>query len=132
MSQINDNFLQDLEFKGDFKAAPNGDFSIIKGIENLKQALYHRLITVQGSLVHRPEYGVGVQTFQNDVGSLARQRQLALIIKQQFEQDARVSEVKTIKFNKDANGVFFIQYVVEAVGIGELTDTVEPFGDLTF
>lgn len=132
MSQINDNFLQDLEFKSDFKAAPNGDFSIIKGIENLKQALYHRLITVQGSLVHRPEYGVGVQTFQNDVGSLARQRQLALIIKQQFEQDARVSEVKTIKFNKDANGVFFIQYVVEAVGIGELTDTVEPFGDLTF
>lgn len=131
MSQINDSFFQDLEFKSDFKAAPNGDFQFIKGIENLKQALYHRLITVPGSLVHRPEYGVGVQLFQNDIGSLAKQRQLALIIKQQFEQDSRVSEVKTIKFNKDEQGVFFIQYVAEAVGIGEITDAVQPFGVLT-
>jgi phage baseplate assembly protein W len=132
MSQVEDNFLQDLEFKGDFKSAPNGDFALIKGIENLKQALYHRLITVPGSLVHRPGYGVGVQQFQNDVSSLPRQRQLALIIKAQFEQDARVSEVKTIKFEQSSSGELVIQYVITAVGLGDLTDSVQPFGDLTF
>jgi phage baseplate assembly protein W len=133
MSQIQDSYLEDLEFiKGDFKPAPNSDFQLIKGIENLKQALYHRLITVPGTLVHRPLYGVGVKRWQNQLGSLAKQQELALVIKQQFEQDSRVSELVTVRFKQESDGLFAVQYVVNAVGTGEFSNTVDPFGDLTF
>lgn len=129
---IDEFYKIDLLHNGDFVAAPNGDFALAKGLVNLKQALFHRLITVPGSLVHRPLYGVGVQLWQNDVGSVARQRELANAIKEQFEQDERVDELKSIKVSKiKENGTFEVTYKVEVSGGQLLEETVDPFGELT-
>lgn len=45
-----------LDNNGRFRVA-NGDFVIVKGVPNLKQAIRHRLITEPGELLHYPEYG---------------------------------------------------------------------------
>jgi len=132
MSGVEDSFLIDLEFRGSIIAAPNGDIQLIKGTENLKQALFNRLTTVKGTLAHRPDYGVGVQLWQNDVASISRQQALAVEIKRQFEEDERVEKVTSvlIRPNPDKQGEFLVQYKVLAVAIGELEDTVNPFGEI--
>lgn len=131
MSRIDENFLIDLEFG--VKEAQNGDIQLISGIENLKQALFNRLITVKGSLSHRPDYGVGVQLWQGAVGSIDKQRQLAMEIKKQFEKDTRVSKVTSVAIKPDESNpsIFIVQYKIEAVGIGELVADVQPFGDFS-
>lgn len=129
---IDEFYKIDLLHDGDFKAAPNGDFALAKGVTNLKQALFHRLITVPGTLVHRPLYGVGVKLWQNDVGSISRQRDLATTIKQQFEQDERVDEVTGVRVEKiNENGTFEVTYKVQVSGGQLLEETVNPFGEIT-
>lgn len=132
MSRIDDFYKVDLYHNGDFVPAPNGDFSLAKGLTNLRQALLHRLITVPGSLVHRPLYGVGVQLWLNDVGSIGRQRELANAIKEQFEQDPRVEELTGIQVtNLQNDGTFELIYKVKVSGGQLLEETVNPFGELT-
>lgn len=132
MSRIDEFYKIDLLHTGDFLAAPNGDFSLAKGLVNLKQALFHRLVTVPGALVHRPLYGVGVQLWQNDIGSIGRQRELANAIKEQFEQDERVDELTGIQITNISNdGTFELIYKVKVSGGQLLEETVNPFGELT-
>lgn len=133
MASINDEFYKiDLLHKADFVPAPNGDFSLAKGIINVKQRLFHRLITVPNSLVHRPLFGVGVQRWQNDIATIARQRDLASLIKEQFEQDEAVEKLESIQIvNTKENGTFELRYKVKIIGFGLVDETVSPFGDLT-
>jgi phage baseplate assembly protein W len=131
MSLADDFYLVDINFNNDIKPAPNGDFQLITGINNLRQALFNRLVTVKGSLSHRPLYGVGVQLYQNDVSTLAKQRQIALEIRNQFKQDFRVNDVTGVSFEAMPDGQFTITYKVEANGLGTVTDTVNPFGEFT-
>lgn len=132
MSEIDNFYKIDLLHNGDFVAAPNGDFALAKGVVNLKQALFHRLITVPGSLVHRPEYGVGIKLYQNDISSITRQRDLANAIVSQFEQDFRVVKVVGVSITKiKDNGTFEIKYRIEVSGGQLLEETVDPFGDFT-
>jgi phage baseplate assembly protein W len=130
MSQFNDFFLEDIHFDGDVSSAPNGDIQTVAGIKNLKQALFNRLVTVKGSLAHRPEYGIGVKLYQNKISSLGKQRELALEIKAQFEQDFRVDKVESVSFKDSGNGLFIIQYKVNAKGLGQIEEAVNPFGDI--
>jgi len=132
MSAIDDSFLIDIEFTRGIKAAPNGDIQLIKGQENLKQALFNCLITVPGTLAHRPTYGVGVKRWQNDIASISRQQALAIEIKRQFEKDQRVEKVTSVQIllDPDRMGLFLVRYKVIAVGVGELENTVDPFGDI--
>ena len=131
MSQIDNFYKIDLLFRSDFIPAPNGDFGLAKGLVNLKQALFHRLITVPGSLVHRPDYGVGVKRWQNDLSTIDKQRELANIIKSQFEQDERVDELLGVRFVNDGNGQFTIYYRVSVSGGKLLEEETNPFGEIT-
>ena len=131
MSKADDFYLVDLRFDGDFVAAPNGDFQTIAGLNNLKQALFNRLVTVPGSLAHRPGYGVGAKLYQNAVASLDKQKQLAIRIKEQFEQDFRVEKVTGVSFTQQPQGFFLVVYRVVARGIGEISGTFNPFGDIS-
>lgn len=86
----------DIAHVGTFIRTPSGDLGTITGIANVKNALFHRLITVPGSLAHRPTYGVGLPLYLNALSSFGKQQQLASIIREQFELDPRVAEVTTI------------------------------------
>ena len=122
MSKIEESFFQDLDFGiGDFSTAPNGDFDTIKGLNNLKQRLFNRLITVKGTLAHRPDYGVGLPLYQNALDSLGKQRELALKIKEQFVQDSGVESVESVIIKKENNKTI-IQYKINAKGLGSVSD----------
>ena len=93
MADLKEFLGKDLAHVDDFLVTPTGDIDIITGLSNVKNALFHRLVTEQGSIVHRPNYGVGIKQFQNSLSSFSRQQALAKIIQEQFEQDPRVIKV---------------------------------------
>jgi hypothetical protein len=106
-----------------------GNLEKISGLDNVRQQLYHRLITVPGSIVHRPNYGVGAQNFQNVTLTIARQRELALRVQEQFSQDDRVVRVLGLSFSADEfqPEKFTIICRVELQGYGETELNFQPF-----
>jgi hypothetical protein len=99
MANLEEFLGTDIAFKGDFLRTATGDLDTISGLESVKNALFHRLITTPGTLIHRPDFGVGIKDFQNAPATLDSQRQLALRIKEQFELDPRVEEVIGVRMN---------------------------------
>lgn len=92
MAKIDDALLQDIKHKKDFFQV-DGDLALVKGLENLKQALLRRLVTHPGRLIHRPEYGVGIKDFQNAPLTLKTKETVAQRIGDNFIRDPRVNEV---------------------------------------
>ncbi len=132
MASIIEVFKRDLAFVGDFIKTPTGDIDTVTGLRNFKDALFRRLITTPGSLVHRPGYGVGVKSYKNSINSLAKREKLARTIKQQFEQDPRTVEVVSIGFTFDdyKPETIKVHATVEAVGYGKVDIEFSPFGGL--
>lgn len=89
---ITDSLKTDLSFS----VTSGGDVGTISGLANLKRALMHRLLTVPGTLVHRPSYGVGIGQYQNAPSSFSIQQKLAHLIQEQFQQDPRVKEISSV------------------------------------
>ena len=130
MADVNEIFLEDIAFGSDMRVASNGDLQVASGIANIKQQLLHRLITQPGTLVHRPDYGVGVKDFQNAVNSISNQRALALRIEEQFKRDIRVNDVLNISVENrdDKPEQVIIRIKVLLVGLGEVDLSFKPFG----
>lgn len=129
MSKAEDFYLVDLEFQNDLVPSASKDLQIINGQKNAIQALFNRLITVPGSLAHHPLYGVGAKLYQNKIADLSSQRELAIKIKSQFEQDFRVDKVVSVSFSQKESGEFLVRFKVKLAGSVETTVTFNPFGD---
>lgn len=131
MAEIDEFFLMDLAHTGSLLESSSGDLDVVSGLSNLRQALYHRLITRPGSLIHRPDYGVGIKDFQNAVGSIATFRQLAQAIDEQFRQDFRVKDVRGVSIEQDPNNPSLFKVVVKitADGYDEVELAFVPFGE---
>jgi len=134
MPNLEDTFLTDLahETTEGFKRAADGDLDQVSGLENIKNSLLRRLQVTPGSLVHRPNYGVGIKDFLNGVNSIDNQRTLALRVKEQFEQDFRVVEVLGLRVSSEDTRpekvVIFIR--VKLVGYGDQDLQFIPFGEV--
>lgn len=132
MSELDDFLKTDFAFKSDFVVTPTGDLELLSGLENLKDALFRRLVTTPGALIHRPEYGVGLKNYQNAINGIENQRRLAGTIKEQFEQDPRVEKVTGVSFNVDDNkpDTIKVNCSVSVVGYGETGFSFIAFGDV--
>lgn len=133
MATIEEFYKRDFAFKSDFVVTASGDLDTVTGLENLKDALYRRLITHPGSLVHRPNYGVGIKDYQNAPGSLAVQRRLALRIQEQFERDPRVEKVTGVSVNVPDSlkpDLFKVTVRVKPAGYDETQMQFIAFGDV--
>lgn len=108
-----DFYLVDLAFQSDFVITPAGDLETITGLDNLKQALFHRLITQPGTLIHRPNYGVGIKSFQNSVNSAANQAEIFSRVREQFSKDTRVEEVTGIQFKINDTRPDMLQIIIK-------------------
>lgn len=130
MANIDETFLEDIAFGSDLAISPSGDVQTATGIANIKQQLLHRLITQPGSLIHRPDYGVGVKDFLNGINSISNQRALAVRIEEQFKRDIRVDDVLNVAVNSDDSRpeLVIISIKVLLVGLGEVDLTFKPFG----
>lgn len=89
----------------------------------------NRLITVAGSLSHRPTYGVGIKTYQSALATITKKRELAKAIEEQFLQDERVTSLDSVTFLKqEQDGTFIVKYKITSAG-GELVEEFDPFGE---
>jgi hypothetical protein len=131
MSTIEEALLNDLLHNDDLRSTAGGSLETISGLLNLKQALFHRLITTPGALVHRPDYGVGIKDYQNSVNSIDNKRKMATAIVEQFSRDSRINEVSGIRItNEDDDPSKVLVYVrVKAAGYDEITLEFKPFGE---
>jgi phage baseplate assembly protein W len=131
MATIEEVLKTDLAFTDDFKVTATGDIDIISGLANIKQALFNRLVTSPGSLIHRPTYGVGIKDYQNSPSSLASQQLLAKKIQEQFLQDERIEAVTgvQIKFNDLTPEKTTILVKVKVKGYDESAFAFIPFGE---
>lgn len=101
MANIDQVLLTDLANNGDLVKSPTGDLDKVSGFANLQQALFHRLVTTPGTLVHRPEYGVGIKQYQNGINSLQIQQQIALKIRDNFLRDERIEDVTGVSVDSE-------------------------------
>lgn len=131
MIDINDVYKKDLHFDFDIKTTPTGDISVVNGVESVRLALFRRLITSKGSIIHRPDFGVGIKDFQNGLNSYSNQTTLANLIKEEFEKDPRVQSVSKvrIKNNNSDPSLLEISISVNILGVGDNSLTFIPFGD---
>lgn len=131
MATIEEFLKRDIAHKGDFLVTSTGDLDTISGLENVQNALFHRLITSPGSLIHRPNYGVGIKDFQNSINDIENQRRLALRIQEQYELDPRVEEVLGVRVDvgdlTPEKIIVTVRYNV--LGYGEVTSRFIPFGE---
>lgn len=132
MALIDDFYQRDLSFKQDFVVTAAGDLELIEGLENLKQALFHRLITQPGTLMHRPDYGVGIKSFQNALNSGANRAELFNRIREQFAQDPRIESVSGLEFKylDQTADKLEILVRVKPVGYEEQQFAYIPFGEV--
>ncbi len=113
-----------------FSKTSSGDLGTINGLMNLERALFRRLVTVPGTLVHRPTYGVGVLLYQNAPATFAIQQKLSSLIQEQFEQDPRVESVTSVQFiTEDDPRMTKIAVSIKVVGYTEQVMTFTPFGE---
>lgn len=126
-----DLYKTDLSFKSDMQVKPSGDLDLISGLDNVKESLFRRLITSEGSILHRPGYGVGIKNWQGALNSLQNQRELALAIKEQFEQDPRVEKLLGVSITSSDAQPDLVKVLirVQIVGYGEQQFSYIPFGD---
>lgn len=129
MATAEEIYRRDLAFDKDFIKTPTGDLDTQAGVKNYRDALFRRLITTPGSLVHRPNYGVGIKGFRNSMATLATKQRIARIIKQQFEEDPRTVEVGAVGVEVDdlTPELTKIHVRVQAVAYGELQLEFAPF-----
>ena len=130
MSRTDDLLLTDIAHSKDLLRAADGDLDTIKGIANVREALFRRLMTTPGSLIHRPEYGVGIKSWQNATMTLDNQRSLAKKIQQQFERDFRVAQVTSVRVIQDpqvpGKVTIFVKVIID--GYEEASMEFVPFG----
>ncbi len=131
MASILEVMKTDFAHRGDYLPAKTGDFDVVSGLENLRQAIFHRLLTEPGTLIHRPQYGVGIKQWQNAPNSLANQMALASRIEEQCLQDPRVESVERVQVTlDDANpDRIRVAVLIKPVGYDEVTLEYVPFGE---
>lgn len=129
---MSDLYKTDISFKDDLVVTPTGDLDLSSGLGNLKESLFRRLLTTPGTLMHRPEYGVGIKDFQNSLSTISNQTRLAQVIKRQFELDSRVESVLGISVKVDNLMADLVQINVRVkpVGYAETMMSFIPFGDV--
>lgn len=127
-----DTYLTDILHVKDMGATASGDRALISGEDNLLNALFHNLVTTPGSLIHRPNFGVGIKSFQNRISRLSEQQALALRIKSQFELDPRVEAVSSVKviYDQTNPSKTVLAIKIKPVGREELTFRSQPFGGI--
>lgn len=78
-----------LELKGD----NDGKLALVKGVENLKQSLFIRLITPRGGYLGHPDYGSRIQDYLGNKNSEENSVMIDVEIERTLRSDARVTKV---------------------------------------
>ena len=86
-------FERDVELRGRRLLGVDGDFAVVAGAANLKQALRHRVETEEGELSFHPTYGSGLMRVRGSVNGPTAGLLCAQLARAAVESDPRVSAV---------------------------------------
>lgn len=122
----------DIKHESDFVNDGMGDLETIEGLDNIRAAILRRLMTVPGSVAYRPDYGVGLQNYQNAPLSSGMQSSLALRIQEQLPLDPRIESVGSVEFqlSDTTAGLVTIIVSVKIKGYGDAEFNFTPFGEV--
>jgi phage baseplate assembly protein W len=101
LRQFSDELLGTDLYEQNFDSmwAPNDDYQVIAGLGNLKQAIYHRLITNPGELFAHPEYGAGLEEYISVPIDRSMKSEIMQRIKNQLLQEPRIAKIGYIRVN---------------------------------
>lgn len=128
MANLEETFLTDVKFDGDLVRS-DGDLVTISGLDNYKAAMLRRWTTSPGALVHRPNYGAGLQDFQNAPAILDTKRKIAKRIEEQALRDFRTEKVLGVNFETEdlSPEKTIIGVRLKPIGYSEITIEFNPF-----
>lgn len=131
MANLLDILKVDVAHVDDIEITATGDIDKIDGLENIKTAIFHRLVTQPGALIHRPDYGVGIRSFQNSLSSLGKQRELAIKIAEQLVKDPRIVEVKGVRIIPNDSQPWLTKIIINLTiqGYEDTSIGLTPFGE---
>jgi phage baseplate assembly protein W len=131
MADITETYGTDIRHYKDFVRTNTGNLETISGLDNIKEAIFRRIMTTKGTIIHRPNYGCSLGNYQNAPASLANKRKIALEIQDQLIQDPRIKEVLGVSFdttNKEPDK-FILKVRIDLIGYGETEINFKPFGE---
>lgn len=108
--------LEDLRHNGDFSSNNTGDISEVTGLDNVRQAILNRILTIKGSLAHRPDYGLGIKRFKGMLTTITNKRDMALEMRAQLEQDSRVISFDGLSITDQGSGKFNLMVKLTIIG----------------
>ncbi len=89
--------LYERNFDGQWSG--NDDYQTVSGLPNLKQAIYHRLITNPGELFAHPEYGCGIEEYVSAPMDRHMKAELMSRIKNNLLMEVRIARIVYIRIN---------------------------------
>lgn len=114
--------LMEKAFDGQW--ASNDDYAVIAGLGNLRQAIYHRLITNPGELFAHPDYGCGLEEYVSAPIDLTTKAELTKRIKEQLTRDPRVAKVSYVRLTT-GDSTTPIGTLIINIGIVPIGNTAE-------
>jgi hypothetical protein len=101
----------------DLVIAPNGDSRLAVGLTNIIQKAKVGLATVQGSVLHHPEYGLPISVGM--ASSEVSANDILNAAKNLFSQDPTFSGVSSASVLKQGNGIF-LQLALGIAGTSQI------------
>ncbi|MCP3670710.1 MAG: DUF2634 domain-containing protein [Gammaproteobacteria bacterium] len=95
-AEIRRLFGTDIYFDNDYLITNKGDFQLLEGVANLRQAIYHRLITRPGEYKFVPDYGVGIATYVKRKRTNSNLDSMENAIRTNLLRDSRLSAISKI------------------------------------
>jgi len=101
---------------GDYEKSATGDLQEIDGLLNLREAIYRRISTPKGQVVHRTKYGIGIDQYRNKPATPANRAELSNEIKMGISAEQRIETIHSVKCDWDYTGTVNISIEVTAYG----------------
>jgi hypothetical protein len=103
------------EQTNDFIVDASGNFKLISGIENVRQAVLYALRTQQGELPFHPAYGVNLNIGSKFFGTTDEALIFGTVVQDTLTRDPRFQDVKIARLSVTGNSVA-VQLLVTIAG----------------
>jgi len=82
---------------GDFQVNQAGDLSWTAGLDNLEQALVHRIRTVIGALIWHPEYGTIIQNLISKPNTDVLRSIISIELLRTLSEEPRIERINNLE-----------------------------------
>lgn len=118
-------FERDVRLNGGEIDVEGGDFALVSGLSNLRQALVHRLGTDRGELAFHPQYGSLLRRIVGTVNGPTAGLLAAAYARDAVGMDVRISSVKSSEAKVSGDRVT-VDVVAEPI-VGRAIDLTQTF-----